>query len=125
MKIHEFKLRLINFANNILDSFFKGGSLTDKGMSTVAKYIIKKKIDDLDDFLVFFANKDKEIDAEEFVEYLKDSMVGEEGLMINFKDYISPENMLYNIIPNKTFIVKKEDFDCLFKNISRPYDKQW
>lgn len=125
MKIHEFKLRLINFANNILDSFFKGGSLTDKGMSTVAKYIVKKKIDDLDDFLIFFTDKDKEIDAEEFVEYITDNMVGEEGMAINFREYISPDSMLYNIIPNKTLIVKKEDFNCLFKNISHPYDKQW
>lgn len=121
MKIHEFKLRLINFANNMLDSFFKGNSLADKGMSTVAKYIIKKKIDDIDDFLMFFANKDKEIDAEEFVEYLTDNMVGEEGMAINFRDYISPDSVLYNIIPNKTLIIKKEDFNCLYRDLYKKY----
>jgi hypothetical protein len=121
MKIHEFKLRLINFANNILDSFFKGNSLADKGMSTIAKYVIKKKIDDLDDFLMFFTNKDKEIDAEEFVEYITDNMVGEEGLMVNFRDYINPESVLYNIIPNKTLIVKKEDFNCLYRDLFKKY----
>ena len=121
MKIHEFKLRLVNFANNMLDSFFKGNSLADKGMSTVAKYIIKKKIDDLDDFLLFFTNKDKEIDAEEFVEYLTDNMVGEDGIVVNFKDYLNPESVLYSLIPNKSLIIKKEDFNCLFKDIYKNY----
>ena len=48
-------------------------------------------------------------------------MVGEEGLMVNFRDYINPESVLYNIIPNKTLIVKKEDFNCLYRDLFKKY----
>lgn len=117
MKIQEFKLRLTNFANNIIDSYFKSNTLSEKGMGIIAKYIVKKKIDDFDDFLELFANKDKEIDAQEFVDYVVDNLVGEEGMMINFRDYLNPESALYSIIPNKTLIVKKDDFNCFIRDI--------
>lgn len=117
MKIQEFKLRLINFANNIIDSYFKSNSFAEKGMGILAKYIIKKKIDDFDDFLELFANKEKEIDADEFVNYVIDNLVGEDGMVINFKDYINPESVLYGIIPNKTLLVKKDDFNCFIRDI--------
>lgn len=117
MKIQEFKLRLIKFANNIIDSYFKSNTLSEKGMGTIAKYIVKKKIDDFDDFLELFANKDKEIDAQEFVDHVVDNLVGEEGMMINFRDYLNPDGALYSIIPNKTLIVKKDDFNCFIRDI--------
>ena len=117
MKIQEFKLRLTNFANNIIDSYFKSNSLAEKGMGTMAKYIVKKKIDDFDDFLELFANKEKEIDTEEFVNYVVAELVGEDGMVVNFKDYLKPDGMLYNLIPNKTLIVKKEDFNCFIRDI--------
>lgn len=117
MKIQEFKLRLTNFANNIIDSYFKSNSLAEKGMGTMAKYIIKKKIDDFDDFLELFANKEKEIDTEEFVNYVVAELVGEDGMVVNFKDYLKPDGILYNLIPNKTLIVKKEDFNCFIRDI--------
>lgn len=117
MKIQEFKLRLTNFANNIIDSYFKSNSLAEKGMGTMAKYIIKKKIDDFDDFLELFANKEKEIDTEEFVNYVVAELVGEDGMVVNFKDYLNPDGILYNLIPNKTLIVKKDDFNCFVRDI--------
>lgn len=117
MKIQEFKLRLINFANNIIDSYFKSNSFSEKGMATLSKYVIKKKIDDMDNFLELFANKEKEIDTEEFVNYIIDNMVGEDGMVVNFKDYISQDSILYNIIPNKTLIIKKDDFNCFIRDI--------
>ena len=117
MKIQEFKLRLTNFANNIIDSYFKSNSLAEKGMGTMAKYIIKKKIDDFDDFLELFANKEKEIDTEEFVNYVVAELVGEDGMVVNFKDYLNPDGILYNLIPNKTLIVKKDDFNCFIRDI--------
>ena len=117
MKIQEFKLRLTNFANNIIDSYFKSNSLAEKGMGTMAKYIVKKKIDDFDDFLELFANKEKEIDTEEFVNYVVAELVGEDGMVVNFKDYLNPDGILYNLIPNKTLIVKKEDFNCFIRDI--------
>ena len=117
MKIQEFKLRLTNFANNIIDSYFKSNSLAEKGMGTMAKYIIKKKIDDFDDFLELFANKEKEIDTEEFVNYVVAELVGEDGMVVNFKDYLNPDGILYSLIPNKTLIVKKDDFNCFIRDI--------
>ena len=116
MKIQEFKLRLTNFANNIIDSYFKSNSLSEKGMATLAKYVIKKKIDDFDDFLELFANKEKEIDVNEFVDHIVDNLVGTEGMVVNFKDYLNPDSVLYGIIPNKTLIVKKEDFNCFIRD---------
>ena len=83
----------------------------------MAKYIVKKKIDDFDDFLELFANKEKEIDTEEFVNYVVTELVGEDGMVVNFKDYLKPDGILYNLIPNKTLIVKKEDFNCFIRDI--------
>lgn len=121
MKIQEFKLRLMNFANNMIDSFFKGNSLSEKGMGTLTKYVLKKKIDDMDDFLSLFADKNKEIDTQEFVDYIIDNLVGEEGMAINFKDYINPDNILFSIIPDKTLIVKKDDFNCFIRDVYKNY----
>ena len=121
MIIQEFKLRLIGFANGIIDSFFKSNSFSEKSMATLAKYIIKKKIDDMDDFLSLFANKNKEIDVEEFINYIIDNLVGENGMAINFKDYLNPDSVIYNIIPNKTIIIKKDDFNCFLRDVKKIY----
>lgn len=115
MKIDEFKFKLMKFGNNLINSYFPNNTLTDKGASSMLKYVLKNKINDLDGVLQWFTNSDNEIDIEEFIEYMKENMIGS-GIKLNLQDYIPETSFIRNMIPNRTLIITKEDLDCFLKS---------
>lgn len=114
MKVDEFKLKLMKFGNNMIDSYFPGSSMMDKTANSMIKYILKNKINDIDPILNMFAKGDGDIDIDDFVDFMKTNMIGN-GLKLNFHDYISESNILKGIIPNRTLLITKDDLDAFIK----------
>lgn len=111
MKIDEFKMKFIKFGNNLINSYFPNSTLTDKAANAMLKYALKTKINDLDSVLSFFADNDKNIDIDDFIDFMKENMIGN-GVKINLQDYIAEDNPLRSMVPNRTLVLNKEDLDC-------------
>jgi uncharacterized radical SAM superfamily protein len=114
MTIDEFKLKLMKFGNNMINSYFPGNSMTDKTANSMIKYILKNKINDMDAILSMFTTSNGEIDIEDFTEFMKENMIGQ-GLRINFHDYIPENSILKTIVPNRTMMITKDDLNCFIK----------
>lgn len=114
MKIDEFKLKLMKFGNNMINSYFPGSTMTDKTANSMIKYILKNKINDMDAILNMFTNSEGDIDIEDFTEFMKENMIGQ-GLKINFYDYIPENSVLKSIMPNRTMMITKDDLNCFIK----------
>lgn len=114
MKIDEFKLRLLKFGNNLINSYFPNNTLTDKAANAMLKYALKNKVNDLDSVLSFFADNNKNIDINDFIDFMKENMIGS-GVKINLQDYIAEDSPLHAIVPNRTLVLNKEDLDCFLQ----------
>lgn len=114
MKIDEFKLKLMKFGNNMIDSYFPGSTMTDKTANSMIKYILKNRINDMDNILEMFAASDGEIDIDDFIDFMKVNMIGN-GLKINFHDYVKDNSLLNTIVPDRTLLVTQDDLNCFLR----------
>lgn len=115
MKIDEFKLKLMKFGNNMIDSYFPGSSMTDKAANSMVKYILKNRINDMDNIIGMFTAANGEIDIEDFIDFMKMNMIGN-GLKINFHDFVKDNSMLSGIVPDRTLLITQDDLNCFLKN---------
>lgn len=107
MKISELKIRALNTATSLIDTYFSGSGITEKFINSTLKLILKQNIHKLDDMLVLFTDKDGELNANDIInEYA--NMIGDEGIVFDLKQYV-PNEMVRNLIPDKILIIKKED----------------
>lgn len=107
MKLSEFKLRVVNTANKMVDTYFGGTAITEKFINSTLKLIVKQNIHKLDSMLALFADADGELDATAILnEY--SNIIGPEGLVFDLKEYV-PNEAIRAMIPNKVLILKKED----------------
>ena len=111
MKIDEFKLKVLKFGNNIIDSYFPENNLIDRTGSSMLKYILKNKVNELDGMIALFTTADGEIDIDEFIDFMKENMIGS-GLRINLYDYISDKSFIHGLLPNRTLLITKDDLNC-------------
>lgn len=111
MKSDEFKLKVLKFGNNLIDSYFPDNNMIDRTGSSMLKYILKNKINDFDSMLSLFENSEHEIDIDEFIEFMKENMIGS-GLRINLHDYIPEKSFLSSIVPDRTLLITKDDLNC-------------
>ena len=107
MKISEFKLRVVNAANKMIDTYFGETTLTEKFINSTLKLLVKQNIHKVDNMISLFADANGELDADAILsEY--SNIVGPDGLVFDLKDYV-PNEMVRAMIPDKVLIVKKED----------------
>jgi hypothetical protein len=107
MKIAEVKIRLINTANSLIDTYFNGSDFSDKFLNSTMKIIIKQNANKFDDVFKLFADKNDDIDLDMMVnEYSK--MISDNGIIFDIKDYVS-NDFVKNMLPDKVLVIKKED----------------
>ena len=107
MKIAEVKIRLINTANSLIDTYFNGSDFSDKFLNSTMKIIIKQNANKFDDVFKIFADKNDDIDLDMMVhEYSK--MISDNGIIFDIKDYVS-NDFVKNMLPDKVLVIKKED----------------
>lgn len=113
MKISEMKIRILNTANSLIDTYFSGSELTEKFINSTLKIIMKQNIHKIDDILGLFADKDGEVDMQMLVnEYA--SMLGENGFVFDLKEHVTNE-LVRNMLPDKVLVIKKEDIMSLLR----------
>ena len=111
MKTAEVKIRLINTANSLIDTYFNGSDLSDKFINSTLKIIIKQNVNKFDDVFALFADKDGDIDLRMMVdEYSK--MISDNGIIFDIKDYVS-NDFVKNMLPDKVLVIKKDDIASL------------
>jgi hypothetical protein len=111
MKTSEVKLRLINFANGLIDTYFSNTSLTDKMINSTLKIIVKQNSYRADSILKLFTDANGEIDLKEIV-YQYAETIGDNGITIDIRDYID-NDFIKQYLPNKALLVKKDDIMSL------------
>ena len=107
MKVAEVKIRLINTANSLIDTYFNGNDFTEKFLNSTLKIILKQNIHKLDDVFTLFTDKYGEIDLKMMIDEYS-NMISDNGIIFDLKDYVS-NDFVKNMLPNKVLVLKKED----------------
>lgn len=117
MKASEFKLSLVQGANNLVDDYFGSNSKLDKFINSTLKIMIKQNTYKIDDVLCLFIDENGCVDEHIIIdEYSK--VIGESGLVIDIRDFVKNE-FVKSLLPNKALVIKKDDLRKMFKD---PYD---
>ncbi len=104
MKQDALKLKISNFAYNLIDKVFpKGDFMTAIGNAT-AKFYIDQNISKIDGYLGMFADNDGNIDTNRFLELLEGQVFEDNKLKLN--QYI-PEK-IQRFIPCDVYIDKED-----------------
>jgi hypothetical protein len=107
IKISEFKLKLLQGGNNLIDTYFAGVSPSERLINATVKIILNQNIDKVDDLIGLFADKDGYIDTDLIVaEYSK--AFGTDKIILDLRDFIN-NDMIKRVLPNKALAIKIDD----------------
>ena len=107
IKISEFKLKLLQGGNNLIDTYFSGVSPSERLINATVKIILNQNIDKVDDLIGLFADKEGYIDTDLIVaEYSK--AFGTDKIILDLRDFIN-NDMIKRVLPNKALAIKIDD----------------
>lgn len=107
MRICEFKSRVINGIDDLIDTYFSGTSVSDRLMNATVKIIINQNADKFDGVIELFADKDGMIDADLMLrEYSK--AFGSDKMILDLRDFVD-NDMIKSILPNKAIAIRIDD----------------
>ena len=107
MRTAEVKLKLVNSANKLIDTYFGMPTITEKMINATLKVLVKQNIHKADGILKMFENEYGEINPQEIlVEYA--NQIDENGIAIDIREYVNNDT-IKQMLPNKILIVKKDD----------------
>lgn len=117
MKIQEFKLRIVQGANNLIDDYFGTTSIVDKLINSTLKIIVKQNTYKIDSMLGLFADENGDVDENIIIEeYSK--ILGNNGVVLDLRDFINNPT-IKNILPDKALVIKQEDLKNIFLSQNR------
>lgn len=112
MKKSEFKIKIVNGVNALIDDYFGANTMTDKLINTTLKIIIKQNQNKYDNMLELFADEKGDIDADYIIsEY--SYMLGEKGFVLDIRDWIDNPT-IKNLLPNKALKITQDDIINMF-----------
>lgn len=107
MKAAELKLRLLSGANNLIDSYFGSGSISDNMINATLKLLVRQNEYRVDGIIDMFKDEKGEIDGDVVVEeYSK--VFGNDGVIIDIKDFVK-SNAIRSFLPDKCLKVTQDD----------------
>jgi hypothetical protein len=113
IKIHEFKLKLVNGVEGLIDTYFSGGSVSDRLINATVKIIINQNIDKLDEFMELFADKNGYVDTDIIIrEYGK--AFGTDKFILDLRDFVN-NDMVRRVLPNKALAIRIDDVARIFE----------
>ena len=113
IKMNEFKIKLVNGANDLIDTYFSGGGISDRLINATVKIIINQNVDKLDGFIELFADKNGYIDTDVLIrEYGK--AFGTDKFILDLRDYVN-NDMVRRALPNKALAIKIDDIARIFE----------
>lgn len=112
MKTQEFKLRLIQGVNGLVDDYFGSNSTPDKFINSTLKILIKQNSYKVDSILELFADESGNVDERIIIEeYSK--VIGDNGFIFDIRDFIK-NDLMRGLLPNKALIIKIDDLRNMF-----------
>lgn len=113
LKINDFKMRLLNGASDLIDTYFAGNSMGERLVNATVKIVVNQNIDKFDDTIMLFADKDGFIDTDMIIrEYSK--AFGTDKFILDLRDYIN-NDMVRRALPNKALAIKIDDIAKIFE----------
>lgn len=113
IKINEFKYKLLNGANGLIDTYFSGNSVSERFINATVKIIANQNIDKIDDFIGLFADKDGYVDTDILIkEYGK--AFGTDQIIFDLRDFVN-NDMVRRALPNKALAIKMDDLAKIFE----------
>ena len=113
IRVSEFKYRLVNGVEGLVDTYFSPDSIKDRFINATVKIIINQNIDKVDGFIDLFTDKDGFIDTDIIIrEYGK--AFGTDKLIIDMRDFVE-NDMIRRALPNKALAIELNDLAAIFE----------
>lgn len=114
IKVNEFKYKLLNGAEGLIDLYFSPKALTDRLINATIKIIVNQNIDKLDGFVSLFADANGYVDTDVLIrEYSK--AFGTDKLIIDLRDFVE-NDMIKRALPNKALAIEINDLAKIFED---------
>ena len=115
IKTNEFKIKLLAGVEELIDTYFAGGSISDRIINATVKIIVNQNIDKLDGFIELFADKNGYIDTDVLIrEYGK--AFGSDKFILDLRDFVN-NDMVRRALPNKALAIKIDDIANIFEKV--------
>lgn len=112
IRMSEFKSRAVIGINGLIDTYFSGGSISDRLLNATVKIIVNQNVDKFDNVITMFADKDGYIDTDLMIrEYGK--AFGTDKVIIDLRDFIDNDTVR-RALPNKALAVQIDDLAKIF-----------
>lgn len=112
MNIQEFKLRMVNGINSLIDDYFGSMTGADRIINSTLKIIVKQNTHKLDNILNLFADEHGDINMDIIIEEYSNA-IGDSGFIFDLRDMVN-NDIVKSILPNKALVIKKGDLRKLF-----------
>lgn len=113
IRISEFKYRLLNGVEGLIDTYFAPTSISNRLINATVKIIVNQNADKLDDFIILFADKDGFIDTDVLIkEYGK--AFGTDKFILDLRDFVNNDT-IKNMLPNKALAIDINDIAKIFE----------
>lgn len=113
IKINEFKYKLVNGLEGLIDTYFSDG-IKDRFINATVKIILNQNIDKIDGFIGLFADKDGLVDTDVIIrEYGK--AFGTDKIVLDLRDFVN-NDMIKRSLPNKALALEINDLASIFEN---------
>lgn len=117
MKPDEIKLRINNFADDLIGKLFSSDDMFGKLKSAAAKYWLKQNIWKLTPILNKFVDETGDINIRDAVNFFTEELFDENGQYIIDIQKLLNGNSLSQYLPNKTVLFTKNDLLKMFNII--------
>lgn len=113
IKISEFKYKLVNGIESLIDTYFSNGDIKDRFINATVKIIVNQNIDKVDNFIELFADSNGFIDTDIIIrEYSK--AFGSDKLILDLRDFVN-NDMVKRTLPNKALAIEINDLAAIFE----------
>jgi hypothetical protein len=117
MKPDEIKLRINNFADDLIGKLFSSDDMFGKLKSAAAKYWLKQNIWKLTPILNNFVDETGDINIRDAVNFFSEELFDENGRYVIDIQKLLNGNSLSQYLPNKTVLFTKNDLLKMFNII--------
>lgn len=118
MKANELKLRIKTATEGMIDTYFNESGIIESFVNSTLKLILDAKINELDELISLFEDKEGNVDAEKIIETYA-SKIGEQGFQFDIRRFVK-NDFIRNVLPNKSLVIKSDDIRGIITKCNNP-----
>lgn len=116
MKQGEVKLKLVNVANSLIDTYFETNSITDRFINSAMKTMVQANVNKLDNVLPLFTDDKGNVLINTFVEYFTNGLIKDGAIQIDVQETarqlgVSP--MITKMLPPKILNFTQDEINMI------------